>query len=725
MAHFSNQVLDLLSKLTVEEKAGQLNFLVGDLFMTGPTFKTTASNKFDDQIRSGEITGLFNIYGTEYIHRLQKIATEESRLGIPLLIGADVIHGLKTVFPIPLAEAASWNLDLIERTARAAADESTAVGINFNFAPMCDVSFDARWGRVAEGAGEDPYLGGLISAARVKGFQGKDLKDEDSLAACVKHMAAYGAPEGGRDYNSVDMSEYKLRQTYLPAYKKALDAGAATVMSSFNDLNGVPCTANEYILKQILRDEWGFEGLVVSDWASIAETIPHGTSTDLKDAALQCLQAGTDLDMMSEAYLQHIPQLIAEGKLAMETLDQAVGQVLTLKEKLGLFEDPYRYGSLEREKLVLKSAENLNLARKMAEESMVLLKNEGSILPLQPNAKSIALIGPLAHNKPDMNGTWAYFAEPNDPVSFLEGFEKYQPTSYAQGCELYKSTEEHFEEAIELARNLDVIVLALGESAVMNGEAASRSDLGLPENQLDLVKALKPLGKPMVALISAGRPLVLTELEPLVDAIMITWSLGTEAGNAVANVVFGEAEPVGKLPMTFPRSVGQVPIHYQMKSTGRPYSGDYSEPKSERIYQSKYRDVENGPLYHFGYGLSYTEFQYGEILLSKEEINLGEKLMVSCQLRNIGNRKGTETVQLYIRDISASVTRPLKELKSFQKVTLEPGEKKVVIFEIDEEMLSFYRKDMSFGPEPGHFSVYIGGDSDNLKQVNFTLLDED
>lgn len=725
MTRFSQRVERLLSDLTLEEKAGQLNFLVGDLFMTGPTMKTSASDKFDDQIRAGEITGLFNIYGTEYIHRLQKIAVEESRLGIPLLIGADVIHGLKTIFPIPLGEAASWNLELIEQTARAAAEESTAVGINFNFAPMCDIGLDARWGRVAEGAGEDPYLTGLISAARVKGFQGKDLKDNNTLAACVKHMAAYGAAEGGRDYNTVDMSEYRLRQTYLPAYKKALEAGAATVMSSFNDLNGVPCTANEYLLKQILREEWGFDGLVVSDWASIAETVQHGTSKDLKDAALQCLQAGTDLDMMSEAYVRFIPELVRAGHLTMETLNRAVAQVLSLKEKLGLFDNPYLYGSTEREKRVLKSKKHLTLARKMAEESMVLLKNRDWILPLKPDENKIALIGPLGNNKPDMNGTWSFFADPEDPVTFLEGLQAFQTIHYAKGCELYESTEKHFSEAMEQAAAADIIILALGESAVMNGEAASRSDIGLPENQLDLVKKLKSLGKPMIALISAGRPLVLTELEPLVDAILITWALGTEAGNALANIVFGKSNPVGKLPITFPRSVGQVPIHYQMKSTGRPYSGNYSEHGSERVYQSKYRDVENSPLFPFGYGLSYTRFEYSELKLSKKELKWNENMTVECILQNIGDRAGTETVQLYLFDQKASITRPLKELKAFQKVSLQPGESQKLSFEINTEMLSFFRKDMTYGPEPGDFTVYIGGDSQNLKQINFTLLDED
>lgn len=718
----SEKVTSLLNQLTLEEKAGQLNFLVGDLFMTGPTMKTTASNKFDGQIRKGEVAGLFNIYGTDYIHKLQSLAINESRLGIPLLIGADVIHGLKTIFPIPLGESASWNLELIEKTARAAAEESTAVGINFNFAPMCDIGLDARWGRVAEGAGEDPFLAGEISAARVRGFQGNDLKREDTLAACVKHIAAYGAAEAGRDYNTVDMSELRLRQTYLPAYKRAIEAGAATVMSSFNDLNGTPCTANEFILKKILKEEWGFKGLVVSDWASVSETIQHGTSENLEDAAFQCITSGTDLDMMGDAYISFIPNLVKSKKLSIDVVDQAVAQVLSLKESLGLFEDPFRYGGHEREKITLKSQKNLELAQLAAEQSLVLLKNENSILPIQPKTKKIALIGPLANNTADMNGTWAFFAEPEDPVTFLQGFTEIQSNcEYAQGCELYESTEKHFPEAIAVANRSDIIVMALGESAVMNGEAASRSDIGLPENQIDLVKELHKTGKPIVALVSAGRPLVLTDLEPLCEAIMITWSLGTQAGHAVANAVFGKVNPSGKLPITFPRSVGQVPIHYQLRSTGRPYEGTYSELKSERVYQSKYRDIENTPLYPFGYGLSYSNFKLSQLKLDKSEMDLSQSIKLSVCIENTSKTTGSTVVQLYIRDIVASVTRPLKELKAFERISLDAGESKEVNFTITNEMLKFYRRDLSFGAEKGQFLALVGFDSVQLSEATFYL----
>lgn len=724
MAEYSERIRALLAKMTLEEKAGQLNFLVGDLFMTGPTMKPTQSNKFDEQIKSGEITGLFNIYGAEYVYRLQKIAIEESRLGIPLLIGADVIHGLKTIFPIPLAEAASWNLDLMEQTARAAARESTAVGINFNFAPMCDIGLDARWGRVAEGAGEDPYLVGEISAARVKGFQGNDLKLADTLAACVKHIAAYGAPEAGRDYNTVDMSERKLRQTYLPAYKKALEAGAATVMSSFNDLNGVPCTGNEFLLKKILREEWGFDGMVVSDWASVAEIESHGVANDLKDATKQALLAGTDMDMMAEGYFKHIPELVNSGELPLQLVDESVLNVLALKEKLGLFENPFLYGNFEREKLELRSKENLELSRKMAEESIVLLKNSNNLLPLRPELQKVCLIGPLGDNKADMNGTWSFFADPEDPVTMLEGLKLYQPdTTFSLGCELYESTERHFNDALEVAKQSDVIILALGESAVMNGEAASRADIGLPENQLDLFNTLHSLEKPVIVLVSAGRPLVLTELESKADAILLVWSLGSMAGDAIANIVFGQVNPSAKLPITFPRHSGQVPMHYQLRNTGRPYLGDYSEPKSERIYQSKYRDVENGPLYPFGYGLSYTSFAYGEPVLSKSQMKISESIRIGCQVKNVGHVTGEEIVQLYIRDVKASVTRPLKELKGFQKIKLQPNEEKTVEFKITNEHLAFYRRDMSYGSEPGEFQIFVGPNSETQNSKTFELID--
>ncbi len=701
-------LLDLIAQMTLAEKVGQLNFVVGDLFITGPTMKPTTSDKFDDQIRNGEITGLFNVYGADYVHRLQEIAMRESRLGIPLLIGADVIHGFKTVFPIPLAEAASWNLELIERTAQIAAKESTAAGIHFNFAPMCDISRDARWGRVAEGAGEDPYLGGLIAQRRVRGFQGDDLSKPDTMAACVKHWAAYGAPEGGRDYQSVDMSEHLFRSTYLPPYLKALEAGAATVMTAFHDFNGVPCTANEWLLKTLLRKELNFDGVVVSDWGSIAEVSAHGAAENEAGAALKSFQAGTDLDMMSEGYLKYLIPAIKEGKIQESVLDESVYRILKLKNDLGLFDDPFRYGNREREKLELKTKDHLSVARQMAQQSFVLLKNEGSMLPLKKSLK-VALIGPLADNAPDMNGTWSFFAEPDDPVTIKEGLEEAGlDVLFAQGCELYHSTTKHFPLAKEIAKQSDVVVMVLGESAVMNGEAASRAELGLPDNQLELFREIKELGKPVIVLLSCGRPLVVPELAEEADALMVIWSPGSEAGHAVGDVLVGDVVPSGKLPMTFPNAVGQIPIHYQMKRTGRPYLGNYDEPASERIYLSKYRDTPNEPLFPFGYGLTYTKFELSDLTLSQTCMEPGDSLEVCVNLTNTGLYDGTEVVQLYISDIKASITPVAKALKAFERVTLPSGESCKVKFKLEEKDFQMLNENRKWIVEPGDFEVFVG-----------------
>jgi beta-glucosidase len=715
------RLVELIAQMTLQEKVGQLNFPVGDLFMTGPTMETTQSDKFDDQIREGKITGLFNIYGASYTYRLQKIAKEESRLGIPLLMGADVIHGLKTMFPIPLAEAASWDLALIEKTARIAAIESTAVGINFNFAPMCDIGLDARWGRVAEGAGEDPYLAGLISAARVRGFQGEKLSDPDTLAACVKHMAAYGAPEGGRDYNSVDMSERRLRETYLPAYKKALEAGAATVMTSFNDLNGVPCTGNSFLLKKILREEWGFKGMVVSDWASISEMAVHGTAKDHSEAAKLAMLAGTDMDMMADVYVNFLPGLVESDEVPVEIVDEAVYNVLKLKYDLGLFDNPYLYSNEVTEKNRVFTSEHLAISREMAEKSIVLLKNKNQILPLKQSSQKIALIGPLANNRADMNGTWSFFADANAPVTMLEGLRNLSKNEilFAEGCALYESTEDKFEEAINVVNQADVVILALGESAVMNGEAASRTDIGLPDNQLELAKRIHALGKPIIVLLSCGRPMAIPWLAENVDAILVTWALGTEAGNAIANVVYGNVNPSAKLPITFPRNVGQVPIHYQMKNTGRPYLGDNSEPASERIYSSKYRDSPNSPQFPFGFGLSYTRFEYSGLKSSSSIISNDETLKISVEIKNTGDRAGEEIAQCYIRDLVASVTQPLLKLKKFEKISLEAGESQVVVFEIDKNDLMLVNNDMKWVAEAGDFKVFVGSNTIDLQSLNF------
>lgn len=715
----------LIAQMTVEEKVGQLNFYVGDLFNTGPTVRTTESDKFDELIREGKLTGLFNVHGAAYTRRLQQIAVEESRLGIPLLFGADVIHGFKTVFPIPLASAASWDMKAIERAEQVAAIESTAAGITFNFAPMVDVSREPRWGRMAEGAGEDPYLGSQVAMARVRGFQGDSLSDARTMAACIKHFAAYGAPEGGRDYNTVDMSERSLREIYLPPYKAGIEAGAATIMTSFNELNGVPASGNEFLLRDILRGEWGFKGMVVSDWQSINEMVAHGNAADNAEAASMALKAGVDMDMMGDAYLKEIPRLIEEGKFEEKHLDTAVRNVLKLKFDLGLFDDPYRYSDTVRESLDIRAKEHLAVARDVARKSIVLLKNEDQLLPLKKDASTIAVIGPLADNQADMNGTWSFFGEAQHPVTFLKGIQNAvgpdTKVVYAEGCNLYDDSNAKIADAVSVAKSADVVIMAVGESAVMNGEAGSRSNIQLPGIQLDLMKAIVETGKPVVAVVMSGRALDLSWLDGHIPAILEVWTLGSESGNATADVLFGDYNPSGKLPVTFPRNVGQVPIYYNHKNTGRPYEGDYSEPKSERVYKSKYRDVQNTPLYPFGHGLSYSTFEYGDVQLSADTIDFNQTLTASAQITNKGPYDGEEVVQLYIRDLVGSVTRPVKELKGFKKLMIKNGETAQVKFEITPEDLAFYTIDMTHKAEQGAFQLFIGSSSDRVKQAGFYL----
>lgn len=718
----------LVNVMTLEEKVGQLNFPVGDLFNTGPTVRTAESARFDEQIRAGKITGLFNVHGAAYTARLQKIAVEESRLGIPLLFGADVIHGFKTVMPLPLAEAASWDLQAIEHSARIAAIESTAAGINFNFAPMVDISRDPRWGRISEGAGEDPYLGSLIAAARVRGFQGKSLADANSMAACVKHFAAYGAPFGGRDYNTVDMSLLSLHETYLPPYKAAVEAGSATVMTSFNEFNGVPATANNYLLQEVLRKQWGFQGMVVSDWQSIGEMMDHGYVADSIQAGKLAIEAGTDMDMMADIYLKKIPDMVRNNQLKVEVLDQAVKRVLKLKMDLGLFDNPYLYSDVEREKKDIRSEDNLKASHDIAKKSIVLLKNENALLPLKKDIKKIALIGPLAHNKEDMNGSWSFFGEAQHPISILEGLQTKVSAStkitYAQGCNLYDNSTALFKEAIAAAKQADVVIMALGESAPMNGEGASRSDINLPGIQQDLLEAIHQTGKPIVVLLLNGRPLTIQWMDENVPAIVETWTLGSQAGLAVADVVFGDYNPSGKLPVTFPRNVGQIPVFYNHKHTGRAYQGEHEkESLKDRVYRSRYRDVPNDPLYPFGYGLSYSTFEYRKLQLSSTTLKKSEKLEVSIEVTNTSSVDGEEVVQLYLRDRVASVTRPVKELKDFQKVLIKAGEKKIITFSLDINDLSFYNGDLQWVAEPGQFDVMVGGNSQETLNTLFELIE--
>lgn len=720
-----SRIDSLISAMTLEEKVGQLNFLVGDLFNTGPTVRTSESAKFDDLIRQGKLTGLFNVHGAAYTARLQKIAVEESRLKIPLLFGADIIHGFKTVMPLALAEAASWDLGAIESSARVAAAESASSGINFTFAPMVDISRDARWGRISEGAGEDPYLGSLIAQARVRGFQGSDLSDPSTLAACIKHYAAYGAPIAGRDYNTVDMSERTLREIYLPPYKAGIDAGAATIMTSFNELNGIPASGSRYLLNDILRNEWGFTGMVVSDWQSIGEMIEHGYASDSLEAAKLSIEAGVDMDMMADIYLKKLPELINSGTLDSKLLDNAVRRVLELKYKLGLFENPYLYSDTVREKKTIRCVENLEVARDVARKSIVLLKNENQLLPLKSDYKKIAVIGPLANNQEDMNGSWSFFGEAQHPVSILKGLQEALPHTeflYAEGCNLYDSKKNKFLEAVNAARKSELVILVVGESAPMNGEGASRADIGLPGIQQQLVEEIYKTGKPIILLLVNGRPLAIEWIDEYLSTIVETWTLGSQAGLAVADVLSGAYNPSGKLPVTFPRHVGQVPIFYNHKNTGRPYNGQYNEPGQERVYRSRYRDVQNTPLYPFGYGLSYSTFIYENLTLSKSNMSLGDSILVNVTVTNKNNVAGEEVIQLYIRDQFGSVTRPVKELKGFKKVFFKGHESKTISFTIDTGMLSFYRADMSWGTEPGTFTVFVGSNSRDVLQKEFALL---
>ncbi len=711
--------------MTVEEKVGQLNFLVGDLFNTGPTVRTSESNKFDELIRQGKMTGLFNVHGAAYTARLQKISVEQSRLKIPLLFGADIIHGFKTVMPLALAEAASWDLEAIEASARVAADESTSSGINFTFAPMVDISRDARWGRISEGAGEDPYLGSRIAEARVRGFQGNDLSDRTTLAACIKHYAAYGAPIAGRDYNTVDISERTLREIYLPPYKAGIDAGAATIMTSFNELNGIPASGNRFLLHDILRNEWDFKGMVVSDWQSIGEMIEHGFVSDSLEAAKLSIEAGLDMDMMADIYLKKLPELINSGKVEMKFLDDAVRRVLELKHKLGLFKNPYLYSDTVREKKTIRSAENLAVARDVARKSIVLLKNEKQLLPLKQTYKKIAVIGPLANNQEDMNGSWSFFGEAQHPVSILKGLQEALPKTellFSEGCNLYDLKTDKFSEAIRIAKQSELVILVVGESAPMNGEGASRADIGLPGIQQQLVEEIYKTGKPIVLLLVNGRPLAIEWINQNIPAIVETWTLGSQAGLAIADVLTGAYNPSGKLPVTFPRHVGQVPIFYNHKNTGRPYMGNHNEPGQERVYRSRYRDVQNSPLYPFGYGLSYCTFTYSNLSLSKDKISSSDSIQVSVTITNDSPVDGTEIVQLYIRDLFGSVTRPVKELKDFKKVFFKANESKTISFTITPEKLAFYRSDMTFGTEPGSFKVFVGTSSANVLEKEFELL---
>jgi len=716
------KVNDLLKKMTIEEKIGQLNQYTGDNQATGPI--TINPNK-QSEIKQGLIGSMLNVVGTKYTRQYQELAMQ-SRLKIPLLFGQDVIHGYKTTFPIPLAEAASWDLEAIELAARVAATEAAASGIHWTFAPMVDIGRDPRWGRVMEGAGEDTYLGSKIAYARVKGFQGNKLGDLNSVMACVKHFAAYGAGVGGRDYNSVDMSERMLFETYLPPFKAALDAGAATFMNSFNDINGIPATGNAHLQRDILKGKWNFQGFVVSDWGSIGEMVAHGYSKDLKEAAYAAITAGSDMDMESNAYRQNLAQLIKEGRVSIDLVDDAVKRILRKKFELGLFDDPYRYSDEKRAEKALSDPANRKAALEVAQKSIVLLKNENQTLPISKNVKTIAFIGPMVKEYKENMGFWSVELPEVDYnkwiVSQWDGLQnkvgKNTKLLYAKGCDVDGTNKDGFAEAVATAKQADVVILSIGERRDMSGEAKSRSDLHLPGVQEDLVKAIQATGKPVVVLINAGRPLVFNWTADNVPAIVYTWWLGTEAGNAIANVLFGDYNPSGKLPMTFPREVGQVPIYYNHFSTGRP-----AKTESETNYVSAYIDLKNSPKYPFGYGLSYTKFDYSGLKLSVSKIKSNETIKVSFQLSNVGKAAGEEVVQLYLKDKFGSVVRPVLELKDFKKVKLNAGESKTIEFTIDKEKLSFYNDKLEWTAEPGDFEVMIGASSADIKlRSDFELL---
>lgn len=705
------KVDSVLKLMTLDEKIGQMNQYNGPWAATGPL---TNDDKLLDQVKTGKVGSMLNVTGVKRTRELQQIAMQ-SRLKIPLLFGQDVIHGFRTIFPIPLGEAASWDLTAIELSARIAATEASASGIHWTFAPMVDIARDPRWGRVMEGAGEDPYLGSLIAKARVMGFQGKGLGNTNAVMACVKHFAAYGAAVGGRDYNSVDMSLRQLHETYLPPFKAAAEAGAATFMNSFNDINGIPATGNKYIQRDILKGQWNFKGFVVSDWGSIGEMIQHGYVKDNYEAAMAAANAGSDMDMESRSYINHLAKLVKKGKVKMSVIDDAVRRILRKKFEMGLFDDPYKFCNETREKAEWNNPEHLTVARDIAKKSIVLLKNEKQLLPISKQTKSVALIGPFAKAVSDHNGFWSY-DWPDDTariVSLWDGVKAKLGTDakmiYAKGCNINDSNRTGFQQAVDAANAADIVILSVGEARDMSGEAKSRSNIHLPGVQEELIQAVVATGKPVVVLISAGRPLVFNWTADHVPAILYTWWLGTEAGNAIADVLFGDYNPSGKLPMTFPRTEGQVPIYYNHYNTGRPARND-----NDKLYRSAYIDLSIYPKFPFGYGLSYSKFDYSNLSVSKTSLKGNEPLQVSVTVTNTGNMDGEEVVQLYIRDLVGSVVRPVKELKGFQKVMIKKGESKTITFTVTTNDLRFYNDALKYDWEAGDFEIMVGGNSTDV-----------
>ena len=723
-------ISDLMSKMTLDEKIGQMNQYNGFWDATGPLPKEGYEKGRYDDLRNGLVGSMLNVIGVEKVYALQKIAVEETRLGIPLIFGFDVIHGYKTISPIPLGESASWDIIAIEKSARVAAKEAAAAGLNWTFAPMVDIYRDARWGRVMEGAGEDTYLGSVIAAARVKGFQGDDLSDFSTIAACAKHFAAYGFPEAGRDYNTADINKYTLYNNVFPPFKAALDAGVSTFMNSFNTLNEIPATGSKFLQREILKGKWGFDGFVVSDWGSIGEMIPHGYAEDGKHAAELAINAGSDMDMESSLYIKELQVLVKEGKVKENLIDDAVKRILGVKYDLGLFENPFKYCDKEREKNIIGSKENKLAALDMAKKSIVLLKNEGSLLPLKKNGQKITLIGHLANDNNSPLGNWRGAAESNTAVTVLQGLEQYGDNSinYKKGVDLYYGeTNFHnrvklnhtdktgFKEAKIAAKSADIVVMVLGEEGFQSGEGRSRTELSLPGLQQELLEEIYKVNKNIVLVLMNGRPLNLTWADENIPAILETWHLGSQSGNAIAEVLYGDYNPSGKLTMSFPRNVGQAPIYYNYKKTGRPGAS------SAEVTRSTYADVENSPLYPFGYGLSYTDFNYSELKLSGTNMGKESSLLATIKITNTGKVKGKEVVQMYIQDHFGSLARPVKELKGFELIELNPGETKEVIFKIDNSSLIYYTANDKWESEIGKFSVFVGTNSDVQNNQSFML----
>ena len=732
---------NLLKRMTLEEKIGQLNLPVTGEITTGQA----KSRDIAAKIKRGEVGGLFNLKGVDKIRDVQRLAVENSRLGIPLLFGMDVIHGYETIFPIPLGLSCTWNIPAIEESARIAAVEASADGISWTFSPMVDISRDPRWGRVSEGSGEDPFLGALIARAMVRGYQGKDMSRNDEIMACIKHFALYGAAEAGRDYNTVDMSRQRMFNDYMLPYQAGVEAGAGSVMASFNEVEGVPATANKWLMTDVLRGTWGFNGFVVTDFTGISEMIEHGIG-DLQTVSARAINAGVDMDMVSEGFIGTLKKSVEEGKVSVETVNTACRRILEAKYKLGLFDNPYKYCDLKRPARDIFTKEHRAAARKIAGESFVLLKNEGlsptlaPVLPLSPTG-TIAVIGPLANTRSNMPGTWSVAAVLDKSPSLVEGLTEWVGNQgkilYAKGSNLIgdaayeeratmfgrslnrdnRTDQQLLDEALKIASQADVIVAALGESSEMSGESSSRTNLNLPDVQHTLLEALLKTGKPVVLVLFTGRPLVLNWEQEHVPAILNVWFGGSEAGPAIGDVLFGAVNPGGKLTMTFPKSVGQIPLYYAHKNTGRPLK----EGKWFEKFRSNYLEVDNDALYPFGYGLSYTTFRFSDITLNRSSIGMDNELVASVTVTNTGDRAGSEVVQLYIRDLVGSVTRPVKELKGFEKIYLQPNESRTVRFTIAPEMLKFYNADLKFVAEPGDFDVMIGPDSRNVKTARFTL----